>query len=94
VHERIATATTHALAAAAAGNPINVGSITSILGGIFVIGVLVIAIRALGHGFRSNVSGVLTIVAIVAVAAMVYGLATSGLIANLGATMVHAFLSL
>ena len=88
--------TIHTLAAAAAlvGNPINVQGITSILGSFFVIGVLVVAIRALFHAFRSNVAGVITIVGIVALAALVYGLGSAGLLGSLGSDMVRSFLSL
>ena len=84
--------TIHTLAAA--GNPINVAGITSILGSFFVIGVLVVAIRALFHAFRSNVAGVITIVGIVALAALVYGLGSAGLLGSLGSDMVRSFLSL
>jgi hypothetical protein len=83
-----------ALYLASGTDPINTGNISTILGSIFGILVLVVAIRAVMHAFRGGFAAVLTVVVIVAVGAMVFGLATSNLLGALGGDMVRAFLNL
>jgi fumarate reductase subunit D len=94
----LAAATSHPqlphalLAAAAAPDPLNVSGIENILGGIFVIVILVVAIRACLHALRSGWALALTAGGIVLMAAVIYGLATTGEFAQLGIDLMHAVL--
>lgn len=90
------TITTHPAAGYLAGgySPLNTGGITTILGGIFGVVILSVAIRAALHAHRSNIAGVLTAVTIVFVGVLVYGLATgNGLIGKLGTDLVSHVLN-
>jgi len=75
---------------AAAADPVNVTGITAILADCLKLAVLAVAIRALFHAFRSNTSAVLTIVGIVALGVMLWGLGTAGMLGGLGSDFAHA----
>lgn len=83
----------HAVVLASAQDPVKIGTITTMLAGLFGAGVLAVALRAVLHGFKSEVSKVLTIAGIVALAAMIYSLGTGGLFSSLGSDMVRWFLN-
>ena len=86
--------TSQALAAGGGGTIINTGGVTAILVGIFGLAVLTLAIRAAIHAHRSNFGAVITMVGIVALAAMFYNLATGNQVGKLGGDLVHQFLNI
>jgi hypothetical protein len=73
---------------------LNTAGITTLEDGLLVIVALSVAITAMTAAHKSNIAKVLTAVIIVAVGAMISGLASAGLIPSLGAAMVHLFLKL
>jgi hypothetical protein len=75
-------------------DPLNIAGIEQILGGIFTIGVLLVAIRAVLHGLRSGWAAALTAACIVGIGAIIYGLATTGQFAQLGTDLIHAVLKI
>lgn len=83
-----------AAAVPAATDPINTAGITAILGSLLLIGLAAVALRVLGHAWKSNASGALAIVAIVAIAALIIGLASGGGFSELGSVMDKSFLNL
>lgn len=88
----LATATTYL---AAGGGPININGIADILGGLFGLVILSIAIRAGLHAHRSNIAAVLTAVGIVFLGVLVFGLASGhDLIGKLGSDLVGDFLNI
>jgi hypothetical protein len=82
------------LAAAATPDPLNIAGIENILGGVFVVAILAVAIRACLHAMRSGWALALTAGGIVGVAAVIYGLATTGEFAQLGIDLMHAVLKI
>jgi hypothetical protein len=78
---------------AAPNTILNVSGITTLENGVLTIVVLSVAITAMMAAHRSAVAKVLTAVVIVAVGAMISGLAEAGLIPNLGGDMVHLLTS-
>lgn len=79
---------------AASNTILNTNGITALENAILTIVVLSVAISAMFAAHRSAIAKVLTAVVIVALGAMISGLAAAGLIGSLGADMVHAFLSI
>ena len=75
-------------------DPLNIAGIEQILAGIFGIAVILVAIRAVFHAFRSGWAAAITAACIVAIGAVIYGLATTGQFAQLGTDLMHAVLKL
>lgn len=84
----------HGAVLAAGGNILNTAGATAILVTIFGLSVLTLAIRAAMHAHRSNFGAVITMLGILALAAMFYSLATGGQVAKLGGDLVHQFLNI
>ena len=74
-------------------DPLNIAGIEHILAGVFGIAVMLVAIRAIFHAFRSGWAAALTAAAIVMIGATVYGLAVTGEFAQLGTSLMHALLN-
>ena len=73
---------------------LDITGITALLGGVLLISVLTVAIRSVWHAHRGNIAAVLTAAGIVALAAMMWGLASAGQLGPLGTDLVHATLHL
>jgi hypothetical protein len=73
---------------------INISGITSILAGVLILIVLVVAIRHALHAGRGNWAAVLTGMGVLALAAMTWALATGNDIGKLGSDLVSRFLSI
>jgi hypothetical protein len=80
--------------AAASGTILNIGGITTLLGGVLTVVVLSVAIRHALHANRGAWAAVLTGMGIVAMAAMTWALATGNDIGKLGADLVSKIISL
>jgi hypothetical protein len=74
---------------AATADPLNIAGIEQVLGGIFVIVIALVAIRAALHALRSGWAAALTAAGIVCIGAVIYGLATTGEFAQLGIDLMH-----
>jgi hypothetical protein len=79
-------------AAAAGGTIINSTGVDAILGAVFGIVILTLGIRAGMHAHRSNYAAVIGMIGILALAAMVWDIASGGQIATLGHDLVQQFL--
>jgi hypothetical protein len=79
---------------AASNTILNTAGIEALENGLLTIVVLSVAITAMMAAHRSAISRVITALVIVAIGAMITGLAAAGLIGSLGADMVHVFTTL
>lgn len=84
--------TSHAVAAAAAGSILNSTGIDAFLGVVFGIVILTLGIRAGMHAHRSNYAAVIGMVGILALAAMIWNIASAGQVTNLGHDLVSQML--
>lgn len=82
-----------AVAYLANSDPLNVSGIETFEGSILAIVVLAVAIKCATLALKSMFFGVMTAVCIVAVAAMVYGMATSGSFLQVGTDLMHMVLT-
>jgi hypothetical protein len=81
-----------AAAAAGGGTILNNTGIDAFLGSIFAIVILTLGIRAGMHAHRSNYAAVIGMVGILALAAMVWNIASGGQVTTLGHDLVGQFL--
>jgi len=79
---------------AATNTILNTPGIETLEDGLLTVVVLSVAISAMMAAHRSAIARALTAVVIVALGAMLSGLAAANLIPNLGADMVNSFLTL
>jgi hypothetical protein len=78
---------------AATADPLNVAGIQQMLLAVFIIVVLCAAIKACWHAMRAGMAAAITVAAIVAIGAMIVGLATSGEVDTLGVDLMHSLLN-
>jgi hypothetical protein len=79
-------------ASAAGGTVLNTAGIDALLGAVFGAVVLTLAIRAGMHAHRSNFAAVLGIVGMLALAAMIWNIASAGQATTLGHDLVGQLL--
>ena len=85
--------TAHAVAAAAGGGTIlNSTGVDAFLGVVFGIVILTLGIRAGLHAHRSNYAAVIGMIGILALAAMIWNIASAGQVTTLGHDLVSQML--
>lgn len=77
---------------AADAGPLNISGIQGFLGGVLGLVILVIAIHTALHAMKGAWYVALTAAGIVGLGAMLYGLASSGSIGQLGTDLLHMVL--
>ena len=83
------------LAAAAAGGTIlNTTGIVALLGAVFGVIIVSLAVRAALHAHRSNYAAVIAMIGILALAAMIWSIASGNEATKLGGDLVHDFLNI
>lgn len=83
-----------AAAVAAGGTILNTTGILALLGAVFGVIIVSLAIRAALHAHRSNYAAVIAMIGILALAAMIWSIASGNEATKLGGDLVHDFLNI
>ena len=83
-----------AAAVAAGGTILNTTGILALLGAVFGVIIVSLAIRAALHAHRSNYAAVIAMIGILALAAMIWSIASGNEATKLGGNLVHDFLNI
>ena len=83
-----------AAAVAAGGTILNTTGIVALLGAVFGVIIVSLAVRAALHAHRSNYAAVIAMIGILALAAMIWSVASGNEATKLGGDLVHDFLNI
>jgi uncharacterized membrane protein len=83
-----------AAAVAAGGTILNTTGILALLGAVFTVVIVSLAVKAALHAHRANYAAVVAIIGILALAAMIWSVASGTEATKLGTDLVHDFLNI